>query len=271
MIAAINHKALPFFDRVPPRVKDVVLYAFDLVTERSGQSSREAYNHFIHSLKICDVDGPTFEEYVTWRERVKNGEIDRPDPSHVIPLSREARSVYAESTGASETAAAVDAYIIGPITGGLIRPVIEMDIDPRSRRIERVTCETTEIEATRLDQAKAIVKAADDLFKAKVAGGYSPLSVALDDTIVAEALKEVIEAQASAQIMDADVRMTPGNKLVDLLLGEGTDDIDAKMVDILTIDMQQELCAILVKSGLVGGLTAEKADEIQRRFLGLSE
>ncbi|MNE83291.1 hypothetical protein D3C80_1800970 [compost metagenome] len=48
--------------------------------------------------------------------------------------------------------------------------------------------------------------------------------------------------------MDADVHMTAGNKLVDLLLGEGDADIDDKLVGCLTMDMQPELCRLLVRS-----------------------
>ena len=97
----------------------------------------------------------------------------------------------------------------------------------------------------RLQHAAAIVKAAHELFEAKVAGGYSPLSCGTDDTIVAEALRELLEAQAGALL---DVHATTGNRLADLLLREGDRDIDDKITDILTMDMQQELCRILTRS-----------------------
>ncbi len=93
--------------------------------------------------------------------------------------------------------------------------------------------------------ARDIILAAHVLNEAKIAAGYSPASIILDDTIVQQALIEQLEAEATNSVMDADVNMTPGNKLVDLLLGEDSPEIDGKLVDCLTMDMQPELCRIL--------------------------
>jgi len=98
-----------------------------------------------------------------------------------------------------------------------------------------------------LTRSFAIVKAAHGLFEAQLAAGYSPLSIGFDDEIIADALREVLGAAADATVMDADVHMTPGNKVADLLLGESSDHIDTKLFECLTMTMQAELCAILVR------------------------
>lgn len=215
MTAAVrNYVAVPFFERVPPRVMDLVITTFDNIVERA-QSKREAYYFFANGVKQRQFEGPTFEEFADWHERVKNGLIERPHPSDVL----------------------------------LFAP--PKTVDERAVKQPHAVACVVDLEAVdteRLRQARAIVKAAYEFNQAKLAAGYAPASILLDDTILQEALQEVLSAEASATIMDADVHMTPGNKLVDLLLGEADDDIDAKLVDCLTMDMQPELCRLLVRS-----------------------
>ncbi len=218
MTAAVrNYVAVPFFERVPPRVMDLVITTFDNIVERA-QSKREAYYFFANGVKQRQFEGPTFEEFADWHERVKNGLIERPHPSDVLlftpPKTVEERAVKQPHAVAC---------------------VVDLEA----------------VDTERLRQARAIVKAAYEFNQAKLAAGYAPASILLDDTILQEALQEVLSAEASATIMDADVHMTPGNKLVDLLLGEGDEDIDAKLVDCLTMDMQPELCRLLVRSEAV--------------------
>jgi len=215
MTAAVrNYVAVPFFERVPPRVMDLVITTFDNIVERA-QSKREAYYFFASGVKQRQFEGPTFEEFADWHERVKNGLIERPHPSDVLlftpPKTVEERAVKQPHAVAC---------------------VVDLEA----------------VDTERLRRARAIVKAAYEFNQAKLAAGYAPASILLDDTILQEALQEVLSAEASATIMDADVHMTPGNKLVDLLLGEGDEDIDAKLVDCLTMDMQPELCRLLVRS-----------------------
>ncbi|MGV1900691.1 hypothetical protein ACQZ6V_10410 [Agrobacterium sp. 22-3674b3] len=218
MTAAVrNYVAVPFFERVPPRVMDLVITTFDNIVERA-HSKREAYYFFANGVKQRQFEGPTFEEFADWHERVTNGLIERPHPSDVLlftpPKTVEERAVKQPHAVAC---------------------VVDLEA----------------VDTERLRQARAIVKAAYEFNQAKLAAGYAPASILLDDTILQEALQEVLSAEASATIMDADVHMTPGNKLVDLLLGEGDEDIDAKLVDCLTMDMQPELCRLLVRSEAV--------------------
>lgn len=227
MTAAVrNYVAVPFFERVPPRVMDLVITTFDNIVERA-QTKREAYYFFANGVKQRQFEGPTFEEFADWHERVKNGLVDRPHPSEVVQL----------------TAVAWPAPL----------PTASVIKERRVKQPHAVACvvDLEAVDTERLRQARAIVVAAHALNEAKLAAGYAPASILLDDTILQEALQEVLSAEASATVMDADVHMTPGNKLVDLLLGEGDDDVDAKLVDCLTMDMQPELCRLLVRSEAV--------------------
>ncbi|WP_435656083.1 hypothetical protein [Brucella pituitosa] len=102
----------------------------------------------------------------------------------------------------------------------------------------------------RLIRAFSVVKAAQCLFEAQLKAGYAPPTLRGDDELIADALRKVLTAAADATLMDADIHMTPGNKVVDLLLGESSGDIDTKLFDCLTMTMQPELCAILVRLDL---------------------
>lgn len=219
MNAVLNHTVIPFFDRVPTRGKEAVIATFDNIVEKAW-TLKEAYKHFNNTLRSKSIVGPTWSEFEDWYARVKNGLIERPHPSEAI--------------------------IAGSSVDRKVEPLVF-----KQPLAVACTVETVEPDLTRLKHAKSIVLAAYHLFNAKIAAGYSPLSVSLDDTIVAEALKEILEAEAVSSVMDADTHVTPGNKLVDLLLGTGDDDIDAKIVDCLAIDMQQEICRELVRNRVV--------------------
>lgn len=250
MTAVRNHVAVPFFDRVPTRVKAILLTTFDNIVDL-GHSQKEAYYFFGNGAKKLNVEGPTFAEFSDWYGRVKNGLIERPHPSEVL----------------------------FDINTAEVRPYDPRPKGPEERFFRSVkqplaaacVVDTAAADLSRLEHARAIVVAAHRLFEVKLAAGYSPLSIPVDDVIVQEALREVLSAEASATVMDADVHMTPGNKLVDLLLGEGDDDIDAKLVDCLTIDMQAEICALLVKRMAKEGgghLTEEALIQAMDEFLG---
>ncbi len=224
MNAVNNHVAIPFFSRVPPRANDILISTFDSIVDQ-GVSLREAFYSFSNSVRERGLEGPTNAEFQEWFGRVRNGLLDRPHPSilqgiptkHPISKMMEAAGVLTSSDEVKQPFSVACTAYHG----------------------------TTDFD--RLKQARGIVEAAHHLFEAKIAAGYSPLSVSLDDTIVAEALKQLLEEEAVSTVMDADVHMTPGNKLADLLLGLGDEDIDAKIVDCLAIDMQQEICRELVK------------------------
>ncbi len=222
MTAAVrNYVAVPFFDSVPPRVMDLVITTFDNIVERA-QNKREAYYFFATGVKQRQFEGPTFEEFADWHERVKNGLVDRPHPSEVVQLSAVGGIAY-------QPLAAPERAVKQPHS---IACAVDLEA----------------IDTERLRQARAIVVAAHALNEAKLAAGYSPASIRLDDTVLQQALTELLSAEADATVMDADVHMTVGNKIVDLLLGEGDADNDDKLVDCLTMDMQPELCRLLVRS-----------------------
>lgn len=225
MSAAVrNYVAVPFFDRVPPRIMDLVITTFDNIVER-GQSVREAYYFFGNAVKKRNLEGPTFDDFAHWHERVKNGLIDRPHPSDVLLFSAASVSPYQHTPKGKEERGIKQPHSIACVVG-----------------LEAADTE-------RLRHARTIVLAAHALNEAKLAAGYSPASITLDDTILQQALTDLLTAEAGATVMEADVHMTTGNKLVDLLLGEGADDIDDKLVGCLTMDMQPELCRILARAG----------------------
>lgn len=222
MTAAVrNYVAVPFFDRVPPRVMDLVITTFDNIVERA-QNKREAYYFFATGVKQRQFEGPTFEEFGDWHERVKNGLVDRPHPSEVVQLSAVAGLTY-------QPHAAPERVVKQPHS---IACAVDLEA----------------VDTERLRQARAIVVAAHALNEAKLAAGYSPASIALDDTILQQALTDLLTSEADATVMDANVHMTVGNKLVDLLLGEDDADIDDRIVGCLTMDMQPELCRLLARS-----------------------
>lgn len=225
MTAAVrNYVAVPFFDRVPPRVMDLVITTFDNIVERA-QNKREAYYFFANGVKQRQFEGPTFEEFADWHERVKNGLVERPHPSEVVQLTAVAGSAHLSTANATP--------------------------ERRLKQPHGIACavDLETVGAERLRQARSIVAAAHALNEAKLAAGYSPASITLDDTVLQQALTELLSAEANATVMDADVHMTAGNKIVDLLLGDGDADIDDKLVGCLTMDMQPELCRLLVRSG----------------------
>lgn len=222
MTAAVrNYVAVPFFDRVPPRVMDLVITTFDNIVERA-QNKREAYYFFATGVKQRQFEGPTFEEFGDWHERVKNGLVDRPHPSEVVQLSAVAGLTY-------QPHAAPERVVKQPHS---IACAVDLEA----------------VDTERLRQARAIVVAAHALNEAKLAAGYSPASIALDDTILQQALTDLLTSEADATVMDANVHMTVGNKLVDLLLGEDDADIDDRIVGCLTMDMQPDLCRLLARS-----------------------
>lgn len=212
MSAVNNYVAIPFFDRVPPRANDLVLSTFDSIVEKAV-SLKEAYHFFANSLKDRGIEGPGFSEFEGWYARVKNGLVERPHPSDAIATDPAQRLTMRQviSTQPTGTGCAVD-----------------------------VNFEDFE----RLKQARAIVEAAHQLFEAKIAAGHSPLSVSIEDTIVSEALRELLHADGEGMFADAASNALD-SALV--LLQSGTAESQDKLLDILTMDMQQELCRALVK------------------------
>ncbi|UNZ49468.1 hypothetical protein [Agrobacterium tumefaciens] len=229
MKAVLNHIAVPFFQRVPTRGKPVVLAVFDGIAENAWHH-KEAFLKLSADLRQKDIEPPTLSEFQDWYARVKNGLVERPHPSEVL----------SDIGSAPINPYDPRSWVMSPEERSQRRAINQSQ--PAAYVVD-----TSAVDPSRLKHARAIVMAAHRLFEAKLAAGFSPLLIQVDDTIVQEALRDILSAEADATVMDADTHMTPGNKLVDLLLGEGDDDIDAKLVDCLSIDMQAEICALLVK------------------------
>ncbi|MBD8686605.1 MULTISPECIES: hypothetical protein [unclassified Rhizobium] len=216
MNAVLNHTAIPFFDRVPSRGKEAVISVFDHIVERSW-TLKEAYTFFNSTLRGRGIVGPTWPEFEDWYARVKNGLIERPHPSEAI--------------------VAITPY------HPTIKTVIEREIVKQPLVIAcHAASQAADYDS--LKQARGIVEAAHHLFEAKIAAGHSPLSVSIEDTIVAEALRELLQADGEGLFADAT-----SNALDSALsfLQRGTDEQQDKLLDLLTMDMQQELCRELVK------------------------
>lgn len=216
MNAVNNYVAVPFFDRVPPRANAIVLSTFDSIVEK-GVSVKEAYHFFANSVKHKGIEGPAYTEFEGWYARVKNGLIDRPHPSEAI--------------------ASINPY------KPTVKSAIERHVVAQPMAIAcAVDRETVDLD--QLKQARSIVEAANHLFEAKIAAGHNPLSIGIDDTIVAEALRTLLEADGPGLFED-----TTSNALDTALtlLQSGVEDDPDKLLDILTMDMQQELCRELVK------------------------
>ncbi|QXZ71834.1 hypothetical protein [Agrobacterium sp. S7/73] len=241
MTAVRNYVAVPFFDRVPPRIMDLVITTFDNIVER-GQSVREAYYFFGNAVKKRNLEGPTFDDFAHWHERVKNGLIERPHPSEVQPVAVTRKQLLTAVSNISDEAA--NQLRVSSAERPTITKIVQRSGQDMACEVARSPERTL-----RLEQARAVVKAAHDLFETKRKAGYSPDSIIVEDTIVAEALRDLLEAEAEHMVTDVFVDMTPGNMLVDFLLSEQNEDIDAKLIDCLTIDMQPELCHILSRPG----------------------
>ncbi|OCJ65050.1 hypothetical protein A6U97_12185 [Agrobacterium tumefaciens] len=212
MMSVANHAPLPFFDRLPIRARLAVRRASDLA-ELPNQNADMVFTILCADLKLIGVEPPTRTEFAVWFEDVK--------------------------AEAANEAAAIDCFVRDVGSREALRPKTgEIDL-----HFGKVNANAGD--ELRIRQARIIVEAAHALNEAKLAAGYSPASILLDDTIVQQALIELLEAGDTATMMDADNRMTPGNKLADLLLAEADGDIDGKLVGSLTMDMQPELCRIL--------------------------
>lgn len=213
MNAVNNYIAVPFFDRVPPRANAIVLSTFDSIVEK-GVSVKEAYHFFANSVKHKGIEGPAYTEFEGWYARVKNGLIDRPHPSDAI-------TPYHPT-----------------IKGVIDREILKQPCS--------IACAVDHQAADNdsLKQARGIVEAAHHLFETKIAAGHSPLSVSIEDTIVAEALRELLQADGEGLFANAT-----SNALDSALslLQRGTDEQQDKLLDVLTMDMQQELCREMVK------------------------
>lgn len=238
MSAVRNFVAVPFFDRVPPRVTDVVLLTFDNIVERA-QTVREAYHFFSNSVKKRGCEGPTHAEFADWHERVKNGLIERPHSSAALGIDASAVTPYEPQAKGPEERRLLKA--VESISSRAIPGVRS----PSSEAAAPQTADPVDPSIKRLCHARAIVAAAHQLNQVKLAAGHCSSSIPVDDTIVAEALRELLEADGDSIFND------PVSKALDaaiaLLLDRPSQEMEHRLLDILTMDMQVELCSALTK------------------------
>jgi len=213
MNAVLNHTVVPFFDRVPTRGKAAVLSIFDNIVEKAW-TLKESSTHFNNTLRSKDIEGPTNAEFEDWYARVKNGLIERPHFSEAI---------------------------VGGLSGkGATKPTIV-------KQPLAVAC-AVDHAATGLDglkHARDIVEAADRLFEAKMAGGFSPMSLTTDDTIVAEALRQLLEAEGPG--IFANPTSNALDTALQILIDRASDEQQHQLLDIITMDMQPALCRALAR------------------------
>ncbi|MDQ1196501.1 hypothetical protein [Agrobacterium sp. SORGH_AS 787] len=213
MNAVLNHAVVPFFDRVPPRGKAAVLATFDNIVDKAW-TLKEAFTQFNNTLRSKDIEGPTHAEFEDWYARVKNGLIERPHFSEAIV----AAAVDSRKTRPS--------VVKQPMGVGLAVDNTASDLDG-------------------LKHARAIVEAADRLFEAKLAAGYSPLSLMTEDTIVAEALRQLLEADGPGFFSNSLSNAIDAAHAI--LIDRATDEQLHHLLDVLTMDMQPALCRSLAR------------------------
>lgn len=208
MNAVLNHAVVPFFDRVPTRGKAAVLSIFDNIVEKAW-TLKEASTHFNNTLRSKGIEGPTHAEFEDWYARVKNGLIERPHFSEAI------------IAGMPGNPAAKPTIVKQPLAVACAVDRAAADLDG-------------------LKHARAIVEAADRLFEAKLAGGFSPMSLTTDDTIVAEALRHLLEAEGPG--IFASQASNALDTALQILIDRASDEQQHQLLDILTMDMQPALC-----------------------------
>ncbi len=204
MISVANHAPIPFFDRIPIRARLAIRRACDLAC-LPNQNPEAVYAILCADLKLIGVEQPGRAEFAIWFDGVK-AEAAMEDRL-VTSVIDDSKSSWSRSLAAVETTQPVDLV-------------------------------------SSIEHARAVVKAADELFKAKLAAGYSPISAELDDTVIQDALTELLDDSPVATLMDIDTRR--GHRLMELLLSLPDEDgaIEEKIVNCLTLYMQAELCAL---------------------------
>jgi len=233
MSAVTNHVAIPFFNRVPARVNDVLISTFDNITEK-GMSLRESYHFLANSVKKRGVEGATYTEFEEWYARVKNGLIDRPHPSESLC------GTQSRSSAVKPRVKEIEERCIQAVAECLVEAPAISEPSQEAR-----AAFGNAVETGGLEQARAIVDAADRLFEAKLAGGFSPLSLPTEDTIVAEALRQLLEAEGPG--IFANPTSNALDSAVSIVIDRASDEQMDQLLNILTMDMQPALCRALAR------------------------
>lgn len=213
----VNHKKLPFFDNLPERGKSIFSVYAGYAAERPWLETKSLYKTLIIDLERAGVDRPSYGEFADWFNRIREtkkapgqSEVVRRFTANSQKRKRNKRSCRSEENGST---------------------TINCAVEPKP--------DATDVEE--LTHAVHIVRAYHSLAEAKLAAGYSPPSCGTDDTIVADAIKTVISSRPWPIW-----RLSPAGGAVNLLLSQCDDDIDGTVLDVLSMDLQRELCAALV-------------------------
>lgn len=93
------------------------------------------------------------------------------------------------------------------------------------------------------DAVSSIIWAAHNRFELERLTGKQPIPDPEQDRIVALAIREYLTLEG----LDHQVLTTPANRLLDLLMSDADDHLDDKIVDLLTRELQGEICNRLVR------------------------
>jgi hypothetical protein len=139
MISVANHAPIPFFDRIPIRARLAIRRACDLACLPT-QNPEAVYAILCADLKLIGVEQPGRAEFAIWFDGVK-------------------------------AEAAMEDSLVASVIDDL------KCSRPRSLAVVETTQPVNLVSG--ITHAQAVVKAADALFKAKLAAGYSPISSAV--------------------------------------------------------------------------------------------
>lgn len=217
MSTLANPIAVPFFDRVPPRLMPALQRACVRI-DVSRDTVSEQYKAFLTDISGDGVPGPTFDEFRCWHEDVRLARAARPDQG-VKPYE--------------------------PVAKGVIERMVAGHIAP-------CAAEAEEQAEDYLRKVHAIIMAAVRLQQAKLDAGYAPESSETEDPIVAEALAEWLTAEAAGWSQAMNLDYTPGEVAMRLLATKNRDQ-NAKLLDLFALHMQHELALAIAAGRSEGG------------------
>ncbi|MEO1986637.1 MAG: hypothetical protein ABGX47_08295 [Martelella sp.] len=227
-----NHVKKPFFEAPPARVQYAIDTYAGYLADCQWLDVAGLYGAFVEDLKRANVEAPSFQEYLDWAKPIRAGAVRMAYPYHPQVKSAEERKATEKLRKLAAAAPTEMTRRYQKAEAGLVFETVGSDYGDGSAGLGSAMDE--------LAQAEAIVKAAHKLNEAKLAAGYSPLSLHSDDTIVAEAIRTVI-SERQTPIWG----LTPASTAVDLLLSQCDDEIDGAVLDALSMDLQHQLCAAL--------------------------
>ncbi|PZR89675.1 MAG: hypothetical protein DI537_20740 [Stutzerimonas stutzeri] len=234
MISAVNHQAIPFFERVPSRAIDVVSNSAEIIRTIAAPAENVHFD-LCAELKRLNVTPPTFDEFKTWFDEVKRGRINPVEPPPIKPYEPVAKAAIER--------AVMDCFVSNPASGEVVRPIYAMAMDTRTRKVDLMERPVTWTDRDPAALAYEIIARQAALTTAMLVAGYSPESCSTEDSIVAEAIESWLEAQA---VKDGTPAATLALQLLDNLDDAGNE----KLLGVLANCMQAELIrAIVVQEG----------------------